>query len=301
MEMAYRVSLTPVLAAAALVLIGCEPKPAPPTVPGGTATSADGVAIRYEVAGHGQPALVFVHCWTCNRTFWDGQVAEIARQHQVVTLDLAGHGESGRGRKNYTVETFGADVAAVVDKLGLEQVVLVGHSMGGPVAVEAAKRLGDRVIGVVGVDTFYTGFSAPTEEQKINEMLKPFEQNFVESSANFMGSFFAPGTDPALRERLVKITSAADPAMAINAMRNVIAWYGAKGASELERAASRLRNINGNPKGDGKPLHPSVVLISGAGHFVAQEKPAEFNRTLEAIVTEFAASAKAAAAQTGTR
>jgi pimeloyl-ACP methyl ester carboxylesterase len=294
--MAYRVSLTAVLAAAVLVLVGCEPKPAPPTVPGGTATSADGVAIRYEVAGQGEPALVFVHCWTCNRTFWDGQVAELARQRKVVTLDLAGHGESGRARKDYTVEAFGADVAAVVDRLGLKQVVLVGHSMGGAVTLDADKRLGDRVLGIVGVDVFHTGF-APMSKEQIDEFLKPFEQNFVETSTKFMGGFFAPGTDPALRERLLKITSAADPAMATNAMRNVFAWFGANGAAALERVGPRLRNINGNPKGDGKPLHQSVVLISGAGHFVAQEKPAEFNRTLEAIVAEFAGSAKPGAAR----
>jgi pimeloyl-ACP methyl ester carboxylesterase len=281
------------------MLVGCEPKPAPPTVPGGTATSADGVAIRYEVAGRGEPALVFVHCWTCNRTFWDGQVAELARQRQVVTLDLAGHGESGRGRKDYTVEAFSADVAAVVDKLGLKQVVLVGHSMGGAVALDAQRRLGNRVLGIVGVDVFHTGF-APMSKEQIEEFLKPFERNFVETSTKFMGSFFAPGTNPALRERLLKITAAADPAMATNAMRNVFTWFGANGAASLERVGPRLRNINGNPKGDGKPLHPSVVLISGAGHFVAQEKPAEFNHTLETIVAEFAA-ARAAAAPTGPR
>lgn len=296
MRLVHRVSLAAVLAGAVLLLGACEPKPFPPTVPGGTATSADGVAIRYDVAGRGEPALVFVHCWTCNRTFWDGQVAELARLRKVVTIDLAGHGESGRGRKDYTVETFGADVAAVVDKLGLKQVVLVGHSMGGAVALDADKRLGDRVLGVIGVDVFHTGF-APMSKEQIEEFMKPFEQNFVETSTKFMGGFFAPGTDPALRERLLKITAAADPAMATNAMRNVFAWFGGNGAAALERVGPRLRNINGNPKGDGRPLHPSVVLISGAGHFVAQEKPAEFNRTLEAIVAEFAGTAKPGAAR----
>jgi pimeloyl-ACP methyl ester carboxylesterase len=60
----------------------------------GTANSTDGVTIRYHVTGDDyEPALVFVHCWSCNRRFWDDQLAYFARDHKVVRLDLAGHGE----------------------------------------------------------------------------------------------------------------------------------------------------------------------------------------------------------------
>ncbi len=68
----------------------------------GTVPSADGVPIRYEVAGQGSPAVVFVHCWTCDRHFWDHAAARLARDHRVVTLDLAGHGDSGRERSPHS-------------------------------------------------------------------------------------------------------------------------------------------------------------------------------------------------------
>ncbi len=286
---AYRILIASALAAGALFLGGCERKTPPPVV--GSVAAADQLAIQYEVAGQGEPALVFVHCWTCNRGVWDNQFAHFARRHQVVRLDLAGHGASGRGRKHYTIEAFGADVAAVVARLGLKRVVLVGYSMGGPVSVEAARRLGDRVAGVVGVDTFYTGFVAPKEEQKINEMLKPFEQNYGDTAAGFMRGFFAPGADPALVAAVARRTAAADPKMAIAAMRSTIGWYARHTPAALEALGPRLRNINADPKGDGKPLHPGVVLIAGAGHFIPQEKPAEFNRALETIVAGFAGAA----------
>ena len=69
---------------------------------------------------------------------------------------------------------FAQDVAAVVGAVGAKDVILVGHSMGGPVAIEAAKLLGDRVIGIVGVDAFYTPLAAVPEEMKLKfiEMLK---------------------------------------------------------------------------------------------------------------------------------
>src|SRR3970282_656221 len=123
----YRILVATTLTTAALLLGACAPK-APVT---GTVTAADQVAIKYETSGRGEPALVFVHCWTCTRGYWDKQAEHFAKSHQVVRLDLAGHGESGRERKDYTVEAFGGDVAAVVEKLGLKRVVLIGYSIGG--------------------------------------------------------------------------------------------------------------------------------------------------------------------------
>jgi len=80
--------------------------------------AADGVPIHYSVTGKGEPALVFIHCWTCNRTFWENQVAEFSKTYRVVTIDLPGHGESGQGRKTWSVESFGDDVKTVVTKIG---------------------------------------------------------------------------------------------------------------------------------------------------------------------------------------
>mgnify|MGYP001597132606 CR=1 FL=1 len=90
----------------------------------------------------------------------------------MVRIDLAGHGESGRERKDSTIAAFGGDVAAVVEKLGLKKVILIGHSMGGPASVEAARRLGDRVTGVVGVDSFYTAFQIPKDPQKAKVLVQ---------------------------------------------------------------------------------------------------------------------------------
>ena len=123
-----------------------------PTFTEGVATSADGVAIHYDARGTGDPALVLVHGWTNPRAIWGEHPATLSRTNRVVALDLAGHGVSGADRRDWTVDAFGEDVVAVVDQLELEQVVLVGFSMGAGVVLEAAERLGDRVLGVVLVD-----------------------------------------------------------------------------------------------------------------------------------------------------
>lgn len=278
------------LAATALLLAACSPKPTAPAT--GTAVSADNIAIKYEVAGKGEPTLVFVHCWTCNRSYWDAQAAHFSPRYRVVRLDLAGHGESGRERGNYAIEAFATDVVAVVNKLDLNRVILVGHSMGGPVVAEASRQLGERVIGVVGVDTFYTGFPMPKEQKQVDAMVKPFEDDFAGSAGNFMRSFFAPGADPAVVDRITTNTAAADPKMAVSAMRNMIAWSQRNDPALLEALGPRLRNINADPKGNSKPLHPSVTLIAGAGHFIPQEKPVQFNEVLDSVLTSLVAATR---------
>jgi len=115
----------------------------------------DGVPIHYSVRGKGDPALVFVHCWSCDRKLWDNQVSVFSKDHRVVTIDLPGHGESGKGRKDWSIGGFGEDVKTVVGKLGLRRVVLIGSSMGGPVALEAARRMPERVVAIVPVDTLH--------------------------------------------------------------------------------------------------------------------------------------------------
>lgn len=252
-----------------------------------TVKSADDSVISYGVQGTGDVTILFVHCWTCNHGFWNQQIDYFAKSHRVVWLDLAGHGSSASSRKNYTMAAFGGDVAAVVNAVSADKVVLVGHSMGGPVSVEAANLLGDKVIGVVGVDTFYTPFEYPKSEEKIEMFVKPFKDDFAGTSEKLVGSMFVPEVDPGVKESIVKQFTGANPDMGVSAMYNIFRWNAKNVPGTLEKYGKRLRNINGAPKGDEKPLHEGVVLIPKVGHFVAQVKPDEFNKALEEIVAEF--------------
>ncbi len=93
-----------------------------------------------------------MHGWTNNNTIWDLQVPVLSEKYQVVAIDLAGHGKSGNERSQWTMSAFGEDIAAVVHAAKLENVILVGFSMGGPAIVEAAKLLPDQVAGLILAD-----------------------------------------------------------------------------------------------------------------------------------------------------
>lgn len=269
------------------VIAGCTPSQNVRNESISTVASADGSSITYGVSGKGNITVVFIHCWTCNHEFWRPQIEHFSSKYKVVWLDLAGHGLSGSNREEYTMSAFGNDVAAVVNKINGKNVVLVGHSMGGPVAIEAAKILGDKVIGVVGVDTFYTPFKYPKAEKEISDFVKPFENNFKGTSEQLVRSMFTPKADKELITSIVKQMSIANSSMGISAMYEIFRWNALNVPSELDNQSNKLRNINGAPTGEEKALHKSVNLISGVGHFVAQVKPNEFNKVLNKIITEY--------------
>ena len=149
----------------------------------------DGVRISYTSEGHGELAIVFIHGWTLDHTHWRFQIQEFRKSFRVIAIDLPGHGASGANRESWSIDGLGADVAAVVRGLKLEKVVLVGHSMGGPVALAAAPKLRGILRGIVVVDSVqnveYSASSEATER-----FIKKFEDDFEGAWMRFMGQFF---------------------------------------------------------------------------------------------------------------
>lgn len=111
-----------------------------------------GVRLAYADEGAGDPPLVLIHGWSCDRRFLAPQAEHFRRQHRVVSPDLRGHGESDAPVQPYTIEGFTDDVVWLMARLGVGRAVLVGHSMGGVVALDLAARRPDLVAGLVLLD-----------------------------------------------------------------------------------------------------------------------------------------------------
>lgn len=251
-----------------------------------TISSADGADIVYEVHGDsaGKPALVLVHCWSCDRGYWYAQVEEFSKDHKVVTIDLAGHGDSYPGtRSDFTTVAFGGDVAAVVGDLGWERVVLIGHSMGGGVIVEAAAQLPGKVRGLIWVDSFHRLGGTATPPAELDAFFAPFDSNFVEQTRTFVRSMFPPSADSALMDRVAMDMSAAPPAVAMSAIRNAFA-YDARLPGRLDELKLPVVAINA-------ALFPTdtaslgqrgvqAIIMPEVGHFLMMEDPARFNELL---------------------
>jgi len=251
--------------------------------------SADGVAIHYHVEGAGEPALVFVHGWACDRHYWAAQLPVFAKENRVVALDLGGHGESGVGRKAWTIPAFGDDVRAVVLALGLQRVVLVGHSMGGPVVLDAARKMPDRVVAVIPVDIFVNVERKLTAKER-RAFLASLRADFVAKTRDFVRRMFVAGSDPALVSHIAGAMSKARREVAIAAMEGI--WeYDVPAALRAVRAP--IRCINSDRRGptdvDMARRHApqfEAVVLKGAGHFVMIEDAAGFDRLLAQALVE---------------
>lgn len=251
-----------------------------------------GVTIHHRVWGDparsDRPLLVLVHGWSCDLGYWDAQIDALAADYSLVAIDLAGHGRSGSSREDFSMGAFGRDVAAVVRSLpGQAPVVLIGHSMGGPVAAEAARELGSRVRAVIGVDTFKNVGKAPPPTAETEARLAFFQRDFAGSTRLFVTqTFFKAGTDPAFIERIAADMAAGDARVGVAAIRELNAWDGVRTMAALNIPVIAINADHGEPTDETRlrALVPTfrARVLAGVGHFLMMEDPARFNAALRA-------------------
>lgn len=154
--------------------------------------------VHHVVAGTGTPPLVFVHGFSCDHSDWAAQVAHFAPRHATVAVDLRGHGKTPGDGHNCSIEIYGGDVAALLRALDLKGAILIGHSMGCRVVVEAAVQAPERTGGVVLVDG--SQFNRATEA-----LVGPAVAagRYPDLVAAMFGQMFNARTDPAHRQAIL--------------------------------------------------------------------------------------------------
>ncbi|MDP6635362.1 MAG: alpha/beta hydrolase [Phycisphaerae bacterium] len=265
------------------------PAPPPqPTNPKPDVISSDGVAISYDISGSGEPTLVFVHGWCCDRTYWRHQIPRFAKRYRVVAIDLGGHGDSGLNRSGWTIESFGRDVAAVVKALDLKRVILIGHSMGGPVNISAAGDLPGRVTGLIGVDC-YNDIDAEYNAYDTNGFVSALRANFTSVTASSVRSMFVADSDEDLVEQVIADMSSTPPAVGAGAMRSFLKFdriAALKGLGVPIRCINSDRRSTDVPAGKRYAMSFELKFIKGVGHFPMLEAPEEFNKLLADTIEE---------------
>jgi SAM-dependent methyltransferase/acyl carrier protein/predicted alpha/beta hydrolase family esterase len=245
-----------------------------------TIISFDNVSICYEVQGHASPALVFVHGLGCNRTYWDKQVEYFSASHQIVTIDLPGHGDSGLNRDQWTIKAFGKDVVSVIEYLGLNSIILIGHSMGGPVIVEAASYLEKQLIGSVGVDTFHNLLMKPMTQQEIESVCERIK-NYGKDSLQYI-------VDPKLKEYIETCRESLAPEIRDEAFKDMVVYMQTMNTNFhypfiLINSSQWLpTNIH-----SAKKCNVEVRLMDKVGHFCMMEDSETFNTLLSNAISEF--------------
>ena len=220
--------------------------------------STDGVQIKFDVQGEGEPTLFFVHGFAGDMGGWDNQLSHFSKKYKVVAIDLPGFGLSGNNRKHWSMKTFGDDILSVIENLNLENVILVGHSMGGAVILEAARQKTGDITGLVPCDVFHDVESKLTDEF-VERARKSYGKALERTGWEETGMAYVDWRNNELTNILKEIQI---PIICINSDRL---------DNRVEIAREYAQQFD-------------VRIIEGVGHGVMTEAPDEFNRLLEDII-----------------
>jgi pimeloyl-ACP methyl ester carboxylesterase len=245
----------------------------------------DGVKLFYEEAGSGVDAapVVLVHGWTCFHGHFEPQFSHFAPTRRVVSVDLRGHGASDVTGP-FTIETFAEDVAWQCGALELDQPVVIGHSMGGMIAVQLAATRPDLVRAAVALDSPF----APAGT--FADAMAPFRaalESPDQAGARraFVSSMFGPYDDPVRAAEVIEVMVTTPAEVAAGAQASIVEW---DGDAALRSCIVPVLTVSANPGAvaDTTRLvpecpHLTVGQTVGAGHFIQLEVPDQVNAMLE--------------------
>lgn len=251
----------------------------------------NGVYINHYQCGEGELTLLFVHGWCINQSYWANQFEALCDDYHLVSIDLPGFGQSGKNRDDWTMEAFGKDIGSVIEQLKLKKVVLVGHSMGGDVILEAALDR-EEVIALIGVDNFKDVGMEMDEETiaEINDFMSLLKADFSNiASAYAEGTLFHPSTDSTVVKRVINDFRIADSTIAIASLEALFE-YASKEPVQLSKLKKKLYLINSDatptylPGLEATGVDFEVIDIPATGHYPMVEKPERFNQLLQETI-----------------
>jgi len=250
-------------------------------------------------AGQGAPPILFVHGFACSHEDWKFQLDYFSKTHEVVACDLRGHGQTPGRPQECSIEHYGGDVAALVNNLELRNVVLVGHSMGCRVVLEAARLVAKRVSALVLVDGSRNATGDPDAAEKSARATLEKLGYAAFAETLFRQMFLKPSAEAdAIVARALKSSAEFGPELwprvtrwdagsmdaAFAAIRApVLAIQSTTRNAQLQRTA--LKPGDTSPWLDFLKKFPNVKteIVADTGHFTQLEAPQQVNRLIEGL------------------
>ena len=227
--------------------------------------------------------ILFIHGWSCSASDWDASLAALRPQlpanTQLLAPDLPGHGrQRDQAWSDWSIPGLARALIAQLPATG--QISLVGHSMGGCVALEAAALLGDRAQQVILVDTFGLAYG-DMDAATIASIEQPFQQNFVGAMHYLVDNTTPASLDQATRDWIKTRMASADANKMLPIWHQLLRW-------SPDRAFTAIRcpihALNGEhiPAAAQARCAPYVQarVLPGCHHFPQFEQPELFQREL---------------------
>jgi pimeloyl-ACP methyl ester carboxylesterase len=247
--------------------------------------SLDGARIHYQSYGKGDKALVLIHGWTCNLDYWRDQIPDFEKRSRVIALDLPGHGQSDKPQVVYSMDFFARAVDAVMRDAGVKHAVLVGHSMGTPVARQFYRKYPEKTLAIVIVDGALRPFG---DKKMMDGFIASFRgPNYKDAGAGMFAAMAGPHLSNELKERIQASFLSTPQYVLVSAMEGMAddsIW----GQDKINVPTLAVLAKSPFYPPDTEQFYRTIApqlefqMWDGVGHFLMMEKPKEFN---EAVIT----------------
>jgi sigma-B regulation protein RsbQ len=257
------------------------------------------VKLDYTLSDKGDITLVFVHGAFIDKDYWLAQIDYFNTNYKVVTIDLAGHGRSGKNRDDWSIQALGEDIVTIINELKLSNIILIGHSLGGDVILEVANKVPNLVIGFVGIDNFKNaGTAMPDEIQsQVEVVINNLKLDFPNTSERFVRqALVTKSTGSSLSQRIIKDYREFDPQVGIQILISSFSYYNReKELLQQLKFKLHLINVDYMPTNEDllkKYAHSGyeILRLKGSCHYPMIEKPIEFNQLLQEVIVKIIAN-----------
>lgn len=247
------------------------------------------IHLHHAEAGQGLP-VVLVHGFPFNHHIWDAQIADLGVSYRVIAPDLRGFGESAAPDDGYSMDDFAADVVTLLDRLGIDRAVWVGHSMGGYLTFSALRRWPERVRAVAFVATHARPDTPEKKIQRETSADNAMISGVSDTAFSMMGTIFASGVDRQgpMAQRIYDIMIGTAPHAVAGALRGMAARPDSRDVARslsipaLVVAGEDDEAVGAELTSELAQIIPNAqhVVIPGAGHMPMVEQPDAFTNTL---------------------
>lgn len=255
--------------------------------------TVNGVSLAVDIRGDG-PGILFIHGYPLDRTIWQHQVGALTGWRRIAP-DLRGFGLSDAPDLGYSIPTYADDLVALLDALSVDRAVVCGHSMGGYIAFELARRFRDRVRALVLMSTRAEADTPDGRKGRDTAMALAKEQGAGAIAAQMLPELLAPGGDKALPEVAARLRKMMEGAPVSGILGALSAMRDRPDSMPLLPQLSDIPTLV--VAGEQDQLFPTahsrriadgirgavLSIIPGAGHLPAVEQPTATTR----VIAEF--------------
>jgi pimeloyl-ACP methyl ester carboxylesterase len=251
----------------------------------------EGTKLFYELSGTGEHAFIFLHGIGLNHQFFSSEINFFNEKSRVLSVDLRGHGQSDKPNQGYTPEEYAQDLAFLCEQTKIKKAIVVGHSLGGSIALELSFQFPALVSAVILLDANVT--ISPERLSFLSGMLEKLKSQFQPTIEKLISD--QKFCSPAQIDFLKKSFFATPQHVWVSCMEELIHWNQRKAQTCLRDYSFPLLYIEGGKIASNltrfdEACQPSTVVrgrVVGAGHFFPLEVPDQVISMIDRFISMY--------------